>query len=52
MFFIEKINQIAAVVAAFIDSIAAIAAGQIGQRRQEGRADHGQHADGHHRVFG
>jgi hypothetical protein len=28
-FFIEKINQIAAVVAAYIDSIAAIAAGQI-----------------------
>ena len=28
-FFIEKINQIAAVVASFIDSIAAIAAGQI-----------------------
>ncbi len=29
MFFIEKINQIAAVVGAFIDSIASIAAGQI-----------------------
>lgn len=28
-FFIEKINQIAAVVASFIDSIAAIAAGQV-----------------------
>lgn len=29
MFFVEKINQIATVVAAFIDSISAIAAGQI-----------------------
>ncbi|MBJ7311999.1 DUF4157 domain-containing protein [Rugamonas sp. CCM 8940] len=29
-FFIQKINQIAAVVASFIDSIAAIASGQIG----------------------
>ena len=42
MFFVERLRQIAQVVAAFIDSIAAIAAGADRRRRQPGRADHGR----------